>query len=193
MAHDIQPPVPEQAGKRVWASERHGGYFAVVRTIDKFSEISGKAVAWLIVPMVLGLVFEVVSRYFFHAPTAWAFDVTYMLYGTLFMLGSAYTLRRGGHIRTDMLYRLWSPRVQGTVDAVCYVLFFFPGMLFFLFAGWEYSALSWAMQEKAFGSAWQPPIYPFKSVIPLTAVLMMIQGVSELIKSLHAATKGEWL
>ncbi len=193
MAQDIQPPAPAQTGSAVARAERSGAYFTAIRAIDKFTEITGKAVAWLVVPMVGGLVYEVFSRYFFHAPTIWAFDTTYMLYGTLFMLGSAYTLMRGGHIRTDMLYRLWSPRVQGTVDAACYILFFFPGMLFFLFAGWDYAAYSWSIQEKAAFGAWGPPVYPFKSVIPLTAVLLLIQGVSELLKSLYAARKGEWL
>lgn len=190
MAHDIQPATPVQ---KQGLAERRGTYFTIIRVIDRFTTITGKAVAWLVIPMVLGLVFEVFSRYMFHAPTMWAFDVTYMLYGTLFMLGAAYTLMRGGHIRTDMLYHAWSPKTQGTVDAVCYILFFFPGIFFFLIAGVEYASLSWAMGEKAFGSAWQPPIYPFKTVIPLTAVLLLIQGVSELLKSLYAARKGEWL
>lgn len=193
MAHDIQPPAGTQAGAAGGAKGQQGGYVSIVRTIDKFSEITGKAAAWLIVPMVFALVYEVISRYFFRAPTLWAYDVTYMLYGSLFMLGSAYTLQRGGHIRTDMLYHNWKPSTQGTIDAICYVIFYFPGMFFFLIAGWDYGLHAFQIQEKAWGSTWQPVIWPFKMVIPITAVLMLIQGVSELIKSLHAARKGEWL
>lgn len=193
MAHDFEPPPPVKVGQAVGPQEKRGGYFAIIRTIDGFSEVTGKAVAWLIIPMVFALVYEVIARYFFRAPTLWAYDMTYILYGTLFMLGSHYTLRRGGHIRTDMLYHNWSPRTQGTIDAVCYVVFFFPGMLFFLFAGWDYAFHAFEIQERAWGSTWGPVIWPFKMVIPITALLMLVQGVSELLKSLHAARRGEWL
>lgn len=193
MAHDLQPPPAQKIGGAAARGTPSPGYLQVIHALDKFAEICGKIFAWLIVPMVLGLVYEVFSRYLFHAPTVWAYDTTYMLYGTLFMLGSTYTLLRKSHIRTDLLYRLWSVRMQGTIDTFCYLFLFFPGMIFFLFAGWEYAAHAWAIQEKAGASPWGVALYPFKTVIPIAALLLIIQGVSEFLKSLHAARRGEWL
>lgn len=111
-------------------------FFQVIRVIDAITDWGGKAISWLIVPLVGALVYEVFARYFFHAPTVWAYDVTYMIYGSMYMLGAAYTLLKGGHIRTDILYRLFSPRWQGIVDASLYILFFFP---------WPYSLLPGGM------------------------------------------------
>lgn len=167
-------------------------FFQCIRVIDAVTEWGGKAIAWLVVPLVGALVYEVFARYFFHAPTVWAYDVTYMIYGTLYMLGAAYTLLKGGHIRTDILYRLFSPRWQGIIDGSLYLLFFFPGVFLFLWAGWEYASHSWLIKEQAAVSPWRPIIYPFKAVIPLSLVLLLIQGVSELLKSIYAVVKGEW-
>jgi TRAP-type mannitol/chloroaromatic compound transport system permease small subunit len=164
----------------------------VVDVIDAFTKWTGWICAFLVVPLMGGLVYEVFARYLFFAPTVWAYDVTYMLYGTLFMLGSAYTLLQGGHIRTDIFYRSWSARRQGLVDALLYILFYFPGMIFFLVAGWDYAYRSWITAETAAYSPWRPPLYPFKTVIPVAATLMLIQGVSELLKSLYAAVEGKW-
>lgn len=167
-------------------------YFKVVRAIDKMSHWSGRIVSYLVYPMVGGLSYEVFARYLFHAPTDWAYDVTYMLYGTIFMLGAAYTLLNKGHIRTDLFYNKFSPRKQGMIDAVMYLVLFFPGMIFFLVAGIDYAAHSWITHERATLSPWRPIIYPFKTVIPVTALLLLIQGMSEFLKSIHAAKKGEW-
>jgi TRAP-type mannitol/chloroaromatic compound transport system permease small subunit len=142
--------------------------------------------------MVLGLVYEVTARYVFKAPTEWAYDVTYMLYGSIFMLGAAFTLLKKAHIRTDLFYGKWPPRTQGLVDAVMYLLFYFPGIIFFLVAGWDYAAHAWATQERAAMSPWRPIIYPFKTVIPLTAFLLLVQGLSEFLKSLYAWKRGQW-
>jgi len=165
----------------------------IIRWIDGFTEWCGKAVAFLCFPLVLGLTYEVVARYAFHAPTEWAYDVTYMLYGTIFMLAAAFTLLKKGHIRTDLFYNKWPPKKQGAVDAVMYLLFYFPGIIFFLVAGWEYATYSWSTAERAALSPWRPILYPFKTVIPVTAVLLLVQGVSELLKSVYAAKRGEWL
>jgi len=167
-------------------------FLRIVRGIDAFTTWIGKAVAWLAIPLVLGLVYEVIARKFFNEPTDWAYDLTYMQYGTLFMLGAAYTLYKGSHIRTDIFYRSFSPRWQGIVDAALYLFFFFPGMVFFLLAGYDYALRSWQSGELAAYSPWRPPIYPFKTVIPVTAVLLLIQGVSELIKSVYAAIYNQW-
>lgn len=164
-----------------------------IKWLDAVAIWSGKAVAWLIVPMVLALSYEVVARYFFNAPTAWAYDVTFILYGTLFMVAAAFTLQRKGHIRTDTFYGNWSVRKQGTVDTICYIVFYFPGLLAFLWVGWEFFVRSYEQGERIVTSTWMPIIYPFKFVLPLATALLLIQGVSELLRSIHAARKGEWI
>ena len=164
----------------------------VARAIDAFTNVLGKGIAFLVVVLMLALCFESFSRYLFGAPTIWAYDVTYILCGTLFMLGASYCLLYGGHIRTDMIYRNLSPRRQGLLDAALYILFFFPGMFFFLLAGYDYAYRSWLGGEQAAVSPWRPIIWPFKAIMPITAILLMIQGVSELVKSVYAAVVGEW-
>lgn len=164
-----------------------------VKAIDAFSAWTGRVVGWLVIPLMGAMVYEVVSRKFFLRPTIWASDTSYMLDGALFMLGAAYALARNAHIRTDFFYRNWSPRTQGTVDALLYLVFFFPGIALFLWASWDFAYSSWAQGESAVTSAWRAPIYLLKMVIPVTAVLLLIQGASEFLKSLHAAWRGEWL
>lgn len=164
-----------------------------IRACDAISAWSGRAVAWLIVPMVLSLVYEVVARYVFDAPTTWAYDMTYMLYGSFFMLGSAYTLLKKGHIRTDSYYANWSVRRQGLIDAVCYTVFYFPAMLAFVYVCWSFFARSFAQGERVVSSPWMPIIYPLKGALFAAIVLLIIQGISELLKSVWAARHGEWL
>lgn len=175
---------PEQTHEDVAPALR-----ATINAIDTISDWSGRVTAWLIVPMTLAVTYEVVARHFFRAPTVWAFDVTYMLYGTHFMLGTAYTLMRVGHVRTDMLYQNWSIRRQHLIDAIGY-LFFFPAMALVLYFGWQEAAHSWAIGETSDASPWRPIVYPFKTVIPLTALLLLVQGVAELLKSLYAIRTG---
>ena len=165
---------------------------SAIKTLDQISIWSGKAFAWLIIPMVLCLVYEVFARYLFNAPTLWAYDMTYMLYGSHFMLGAAYTLAMQGHIRTDFFYRLWPVRWQGTIDSFLYIIFFFPALALWLWAGYDYAAISWVRGEVAISSPWKPIIYPFKTVMPVTTVLLMLQGIAELAKSLYAARYGKW-
>ena len=150
----------------------------LLTVIEGVSTASGWLAGWLIVPMTLAVSYEVAARYVFNAPTKWAYDVTYMLYGAQFMLAAAYTLLKGGHIRTDVFYERWSARTRATIDTVSYVLFFFPGMLFILYAGAVEARQAWAINERAGG--W--PLYPFKAVIPVTAALLVLQGLSELVK-----------
>jgi TRAP-type mannitol/chloroaromatic compound transport system permease small subunit len=165
----------------------------LIRALDTISLWSGRIVAWLIFPMVLSLVYEVVARYLFNAPTEWAYDMTFMLYGSFFMLGSAYTLYKKGHIRTDSYYGKWSPRTQGWVDAVCYLLFFFPPLIAFLIVGWDYFLRSYMQGERIVTSPWMPIVYPFKLAMPVATLLLLLQGLSEFMKSVRAAVKGEWL
>jgi TRAP-type mannitol/chloroaromatic compound transport system permease small subunit len=165
---------------------------AVTKVLDRISERSGQVFAWLVIPLMGALVYEVVARYVFGRPTQWAFDISYMLYGSHFMLVAAYALYRGKHIRTDFFYRLLSPRWQGVLDAALYLLFFFPGMGLFLWTTWEFASRSWLLGERYSLTPWMPPIYPLKTVLPVAAALLLLQGVSEFLKSLHAAVHGEW-
>jgi TRAP-type mannitol/chloroaromatic compound transport system permease small subunit len=150
----------------------------IVVAIDKLSTATGWLAGWLILPMIFGVAYEVGARYAFNAPTKWAGTLTYMLYGSQFMLAAAYTLLEGGHIRTDVFYERWSARTRAIVDALSYVLFFFPGMLFVLYAGAVVAWESWQIRERA-GAF---PLYPMKAVIPVAAGLLLLQGLSELIK-----------
>ena len=158
--------------------------------IDMVSIWTGKAVGWMILPMIFSLVYEVVARYFFNAPTVWANDMATILYGAFFMLGSAYALQRQQHIRTDWLYEKWSIRTRGIVDSICYIFLYFPGLIIFLWVGYHYALRSLMLQERIVSSPWMPVIYPLKICIPIATLLLLIQGVSELIKSIYAATTG---
>jgi TRAP-type mannitol/chloroaromatic compound transport system permease small subunit len=164
-----------------------------VGILDGISLWSGRIVAWLIIPMVMSLVWEVVARYVFNAPTIWAYDMTYMLYGSFFMLGSAYTLLQGKHIRTDSFSGQWSPRRQGLVDAVCYIVLFFPPLIALFYVTWDYFWLSFLRGERVVSSSWMPVIYPLKFAMPVTCILMLLQGTAELLRSIHAAITGLWL
>ncbi len=163
-----------------------------VRFADGLSEWSGRIFAWLVLPLMFALVYEVIARYLFNAPTSWAFDATYMLYGAHFMLLTAFTLKRGGHIRTDFVYRLLSARWQGIIDSVLYLLFFLPAIAVLLWVSLDYTIDSWARLERAFLTALMPPIYPLKTTVPIAAVLLLLQGLAELIRSLYAAKNGRW-
>lgn len=164
----------------------------VIRVIDRFTYLTGWVFAWMGVALMAAIVYHVVMRFGFRAPTVWAYDVSYMLYGSMFMLGAAYCLSRGGHIRTDFLYNLLSPRWQGIIDAALYICLFFPALYLFFDAGMTYAERSWDRGERGYYSPWAPPIYPFKTVIPVAIGLLLLQGVSELLKSLHAAIVGRW-
>ena len=163
-----------------------------IERLESISSWSGKLCAWLIVPMTGALVYEVFSRYGFDAPTMWAYDMTFMFYGSHFMLGAAFTLAKGAHIRTDFFYRLWSERVQATVDLTIYLIFFFPAFVFFFWVSAEFAAKSWEQSELITTSPWLPIVYPFKTIIPVTAALLMIQGVSESLKCVETIKQGRW-
>ena len=171
-------------------TEQSAGLIKVVRIIDKFTDTTGIWVAWLNVPLVLAVAYEVIARYFFHAPTIWSFDVTYMLYGTIFMLGCAFALHKGAHIRTDFLYDRWSVRTKGLIDAISYIVFFFPAFFVFMLVGWEEGYYSYSISETSEQTPWRPILWPFKMVVPLACLLLLLQGISELIKSFYAAQTG---
>jgi len=160
--------------------------------IDGISTWVGKTIGWGILILTFTTSYEVFSRYLFGSPTEWAFDVSYMIYGTLFMLAGAYTLARNGHVRGDFLYRAWSPTTQAKWDLALYLLFFFPGMLALIYSGFNFAKLSWLMNERSAASPNGPIVWPFKWVIPITGVLMVMQGVVETIRCWLCIKTGEW-
>ena len=162
------------------------------RRLDPIAVWSGRLTCFMLIPLVLGLTWEVVARYVFNAPTQWAYDMTFMLYGTFFMLGAAFTLQRKGHVRTDMYYERWSPRRQACIDLVCYLLLFLPVIWVFTYTGWGYFWKSFVSNETFVTSAWQPIAWPFKMALPLTGVLLAIQGLSEVFKCVHTLQYGHW-
>lgn len=180
------PPAPPQ-DPQSWRP-----FARIIRTIDAFSELTGRIVSYLLIALVVTMVYEVFARYFFAKPTFWASDLSYMFYGSMFMLGAAYTLRHKGHIRTDFLYNLFSVRMQGLIDTIAYVLLFLPAITFFLWYGWGSFYNSWLLNERAITSPWAPLLYPFRLVLPVSAVLLLLQGISESLKSIHAVLYGRW-
>jgi len=162
----------------------------VVRAIDRFTDTTGTWIAWLNIPLVLAVSYEVVARYGFNAPTIWAYDVSFMLYATIFMLGAAYALHKGAHIRTDFFFEKWSIRTRGVIDSVAYIVFFFPALAVFLYVSGAEGWYSFEIGETSEQSPWRPILWPFKMVVPLTCLLLMIQGISETIKSVYAARTG---
>jgi TRAP-type mannitol/chloroaromatic compound transport system permease small subunit len=166
------------------------GLIKTVRVIDKFTDTTGTWIAWLNVPLVAVVAWEVIARYAFNAPTIWSFDLTYMLYGTIFMLGTAYALYKGAHIRTDFFFEKWSVRTKGWIDSVAYIVFFFPSIFTFLIVSGGEGWYAFSIGETSEQTPWRPILWPFKMVVPLACLLLLIQGVSETIKSVWAARTG---
>jgi TRAP-type mannitol/chloroaromatic compound transport system permease small subunit len=163
-----------------------------VRTIDLVSYWSGKAFAWLIVALTFVVSIEVFKRYILNHPTAWIFDFNNMLYGTLFMMCGAYTLALAGHVRADFVYTYLKPRTQAGLDLALYFLFFIPGILGLIYAGADYAALSWRIGEHSTVTAEGPPVYHFKSVIPIAGALVMLQGLAEIARCIVCLRTGAW-
>ena len=163
----------------------------LLHTADRFSTFVGKAAAWLIVALMLVVCAEVFKRYALNAPTAWIYDVNNMMYGTLFMLGGAYTLAHDGHVRGDFFYGSMKPRTQAWLDLILYIVFFLPGIGALTWAGWTYFNESLAMREQTF-NATPLPVYPFKFVIPVAGVVVMLQGIAEIIRCIVCIRTGAW-
>jgi TRAP-type mannitol/chloroaromatic compound transport system permease small subunit len=142
--------------------------------------------------MVFGVTYEVIVRYIVRRPTVWAFDMSYMMYGTLFMLAGAYALSRDAHVRADILYRLMRPRAQAWLELVLYFLFFFPGILALVFSGWKYVGRSWRYLEVSTMSPANVPIYQFKAVIIVAGVLLFFQGIAQVLRCIQCIRDGEW-
>jgi TRAP-type mannitol/chloroaromatic compound transport system permease small subunit len=168
-------------------------YLAVIRAIDMITQWTGYLFTLLVIPLIVANVVEVFMRYAMGAPTSWALDVTTMSFGALFMLGAAYALLKGAHVRTDMLWEKFSDRKKGIIDSVAYVLFFLPSMAILFAISIDDFFYSLSINETSTSSLWRPVIWPLRAVIPLAAALLFLQGISELMKSLWAARTGEML
>jgi TRAP-type mannitol/chloroaromatic compound transport system permease small subunit len=169
------------------------GYLAVIRTIDRFTEVTSYLFVIVIIPLIFANVVEVFARYVLRAPTVWALDVTTMSYATLFMLGAALALLKGAHVRTDMLWERFSQRRKGMIDSVALVLFFLPTMAVLFSISIDDFLYSVSIDERSSSGAWTPILWPLRGVIPLTALMLFVQGISELMKSLWAWRTGEIL
>ncbi len=163
-----------------------------LHTVDAIGTWVGKAAAWLIVALMTLVCVEVFKRYIMNMPTAWIFDASNMLYGTLFMLAGAYTLAQNAHVRGDFLYSGMRPRTQAALDLVLYIVLFLPGIAALIYAGYDYAALSWRIGEHSTVTAEGPPIYQFKAVIPLAGGLVMLQGLAEMVRCVVCLRTGQW-
>lgn len=160
--------------------------------VDKLSTWLGHAFAWLIVGLTLLIAYEVFSRYVLGRPHAWAFDAQMQMYGAMFMMAGAYTLAKNGHVRGDVLYGFFTPRIQAGIDLLLYVLFFIPGVVALAYAGYIYAGESWAIREHSSITADGPPIYPFKTIIPLAGLLLLLQGFVEIARCVICLRQGTW-
>ena len=163
-----------------------------LHVVDGISTWFGKAAAWLIIGLMLLICAEVFKRYLLNMPTAWIFDASNMFYGTLFMLAGAYTLAQNAHVRGDFFYSSMRPRTQACFDIVLYAVFFLPGIVALLYAGWDYAALSFRINEHSTTTADGPLIYPFKAIIPLAGALVLLQGFAEIVRCVVCLKTGVW-
>ena len=160
--------------------------------VDKVSTWVGHAFSWLIVGLTLLISWEVFSRYALDNPHAWAFDVMIQMYGALFMMAGAYTLAKNGHVRGDVVYGFFTPRVQASLDLTLYIVFFIPGVVALVWAGYTFAAESWAIRESSNITAGGPAYYPFKTVIPVAGAFVLVQGIVEIIRCVICIRQGEW-
>lgn len=161
-------------------------------SIDSLSLWVGKAFAWLILVLTLGVSYEVFVRYVLSAPTTWAFDFSYITYGALFMMAGAYTLSRNGHVRADVIYRFLQPRTQASFDLVLYILFFLPAVLAFMYSGWKFAEMSVRFREVSIFSPAGVPVFPLKALIPVTGFFLFLQGIAEVIRCVLCIRDGVW-
>ena len=159
---------------------------------DKVSAWFGKAFAWCIMVMTFGVGYEVFVRYLLRDPTSWAFDLSYMMYGALFMMAGAYTLSRDGHVRGDFVYRLWKPKTQALVELILYFIFFFPGVIALIVAGWKYTERSWRYLEVSVMSPANVPIFQFKTIISVAGALLLLQGIAQVCRCIMCLRTGVW-
>lgn len=160
--------------------------------IDSLSMWVGKAFGWLILVLTLGISYEVFVRYVLRAPTTWAFDFSYITYGAMFLMAGAYTLSRNGHVRADVMYRFWKPTTQAKMDLALYVLFFLPAVAAFIYSGWNYAEMSIRFREVSIFSPAGVPVFPLKTLVPVTGVLLLLQGIAEIFRCIMCIQTGAW-
>lgn len=169
--------------------------------IDRFSAWVGKSFAWCILVLAVATTYEVFVRYVLRDPTSWAFDISYIMYGTLFMMAGGYALSRNAHVRGDFVYRLWPPRIQASIELVLYFLFFYPGVLALIYAGIAYATESWSYMpygpdglrgEISINSPAGVPVFPLKTILPIAAAVLLLQGIAETIRCVLCIKTGEW-
>jgi TRAP-type mannitol/chloroaromatic compound transport system permease small subunit len=160
--------------------------------VDKISTWVGHAFSFMIIGLTVQVTWEVFSRYALDNPHAWAFDVMTYFYGALFMMAGAYTLAKNGHVRGDVLYGFFTPRTQATLDLILYILFFIPGVVALTYAGYSFAADSWRIDEHSNVTADGPPVYPFKTVIPIAGAFLLVQGIVEIIRCIICLKQGYW-
>ena len=165
---------------------------SAIIAIDTFSLWVGRLVCLLLIPMLASMVYEIIARKFFIAPTLWAYDISRMTMGAMFMLGAAYALMKGVHIRADFLYRIMSERNQGRVDLALYLIFYFPSLALFFWITGEYALDAVRTGETSMDTAWMPILWPARMAMPVGAAFLLIQGVSEILKCVYAIRKGRW-
>jgi TRAP-type mannitol/chloroaromatic compound transport system permease small subunit len=159
---------------------------------DHLSTSIGKGFSWCIVILMGGTCYEVIMAYVFNAPTLWNFDLSMQMYGAILMMSGAYCLATESHVRGDVIYRLFKPKTQGWIDLVLYFIFFFPGVLALVFYGYDYAAFSWKLKESSWSSPAQIQIYMVKALIPASGVVLTIQGISEVFRSIICIQTGHW-
>ena len=159
---------------------------------DNLSTTIGKSFSWCIVVLMFGTCYEVIMAYVFNAPTLWNFDLSMQMYGAILMMSGAYCLATESHVRGDVIYRLFKPRTQGWIDLTLYFIFFFPGVLALVFYGYEYALFSWKLKESSWSSPAQIQIYMVKALIPTSGLILTIQGVSEVFRSIICIRTGHW-
>lgn len=163
-----------------------------IYAVDKLSSWTGKAFAWCIMIMTFGVTYEVIVRKLLRAPTPWAFDMSYIMYGALFMMAGAYTLSRDGHVRADIFYRTWRPQRQASLELLLYFVFFFPGILAFIFAGYGYASDSLRYNELSINSPANVPIFQLKMIIPVAGCLLLLQGIAQVMRCIICLRTGSW-
>jgi len=160
--------------------------------VDRVSTWIGQFFSWLVAALTLMIGYEVFSRYVMNNPHPWVFDAMLMMYGTMFMMAGAYTLSKNGHVRGDILYGFLKPRTQAIFDLILYIVFFIPGVIALAYAGYGFAADSWRIMEHSSITANGPPLYPFKTIIPLAGVILLFQGVVEIFRCVVCIQQGEW-
>ena len=196
-----QGQTPELTDELIAARRETGGRMpddmprwmaGMITAIDTLNLWAGQIFAWLTAPLIFAMMYEIIARYVFTAPTVWAYDVSRFLYGAMFVLGAGYALSKGVHIRSDFLYRDWSVRTQGRVDVVLYLLFFFPTMLILLWVCGDWALTSLMRGERGSDTAWAPLLGPVRMALPIGIALLTIQGIAETLRATYAAKNGRW-